>query len=71
MKDFINEIPDGELNFDDLLVSTLITLAPKLITIHCISSFKNKELLETIKNVFTNRVLICNGCNLCSQIYLN
>jgi putative sporulation protein YtxC len=71
MKDFINDIPGGELNFDDLLVSTLITLAPKLITIHGVSSFKNKELLETIKNVFANRVLMCNGCGLCNKNLLN
>jgi putative sporulation protein YtxC len=71
MEDFINDLPGNELNFDDLLVSTLITLAPRLITIHCVSSFKNKELLETIKNVFANRVLFCSGCSLCNKSFLN
>lgn len=65
IQDFVNEITEGEINYDDLLVSSLITLAPKKIIIHGPSQFKNKELLETIKNVFSGRVTICNGCESC------
>ena len=65
IKEYVTEISKGEINYDDLLVSSLITLAPKKITVHCIGNFKNKELLETIKNIFTGNVVICKSCKLC------
>lgn len=65
IQEFVNEINEGEINYDDLLVSSLITLAPKKIIIHSAGQFRNKELLETIKNVFSGRVLICSGCETC------
>jgi putative sporulation protein YtxC len=65
IQEFVNEISEGEINYDDLLVSSLITLAPKRIVIHYTGQFKNKELLETIKNVFLGKVIICNGCEIC------
>ncbi len=66
IQEFINEISEGEINYDDLLVSSLITLAPRSIVIHCIERFKNRELLETIKNVFSGKVFLCNGCSICT-----
>lgn len=65
IQEFVNEISEGEINYDDLLVSSLITLAPRNIVIHCIVRFKNRELLETIKNVFCGKVFLCNGCDMC------
>ncbi|MDP4092221.1 MAG: putative sporulation protein YtxC [Bacillota bacterium] len=65
IQEFMTEINEGEVNYDDLLVSSLITLAPRKIMIHSTEQFRNKELLETIKNVFSGRVLICTGCDLC------
>lgn len=66
IKEYLNEVSEGEINYDDLLVSSLITLAPKKITIHNISCFKNKELLETVRNIFYNNVSICKGCSICN-----
>lgn len=66
IQDFVNEISEGEINYDDLLVSSLITLAPKKIVIHSNGQFKNKELLETIKNVFNGKVVMCSQCELCT-----
>ncbi len=60
-----------ELNHDDLLVSTLITLAPKRIVIHNAYSFKNSMLLETIKSVFAGKILICGGCEACKAYNRN
>jgi putative sporulation protein YtxC len=65
IQEFVNEISEGEVNYDDLLVSSLITLAPRKLVIHCFGQFKNKELLETIKNVFSGKVDICGGCDIC------
>ncbi len=66
IQEFVNEIAGGEVNFDDLLVSSLITLSPRRIIIHGTDTFRNKELLETIKNVFAGKIVICSGCELCS-----
>ncbi|OPZ94268.1 MAG: YtxC-like family protein [Firmicutes bacterium ADurb.Bin419] len=65
IQEFMNDIPEGEINFDDLLVSSLITMAPKKVVIHSAKSFRNKELLETIKNVFWGKAIICPDCELC------
>ncbi|MCX7842995.1 MAG: putative sporulation protein YtxC [Clostridia bacterium] len=65
IQEFANEISEGEVNYDDLLVSSLITMAPRKLILHGTGRFKNKELLETIKNVFSEKVVICNGCDVC------
>ncbi len=65
IKDFLTELPETEINHDDLLVSSLITLAPKSIIIHNWERFKNQKLLDTIKNVFSGKVILCSGCSIC------
>ena len=65
IQDFVKEVSEGEINYDDLLVSSLITLAPNKIYIHLVGQIKNKELMETIKNVFVGKVVFCSGCEIC------
>ncbi len=65
MQDFLYELPETEINHDDLLVSSLITLAPKNIVIHNWEKFKNQKLLDTIKNIFSGKVVLCSGCGIC------
>ncbi|AUG59042.1 putative sporulation protein YtxC [Acetivibrio saccincola] len=65
IQEFMNDISSEEIKYDDLLVSSLITMAPRKIMIHGAKNFKNKELLETIKNVFWEKTFICAGCELC------
>ena len=67
IQEYVNEITEGEINYDDLLVSSLITFAPRKVVIHSMGHSRNKELMETIKNVFCGRVIICQGCELCSM----
>ena len=66
LSDLANESIRGEANYDDLLVSSLITVAPRDIIIHNMSNVRNKEIIETIKNVFCDRIRICSGCDLCT-----
>lgn len=72
---FFSEINDvkatGEVTIDDMLISALITNIPHHIVIHCSENSNNKEILETIKNVFENRVSFCNGCKLCRKYNQN
>ena len=58
--DFLNEIMaeqgNIDLNVEDILISGLITSAPKNINIYGKENCTNKEFLDTIENVFGNRV---------------
>lgn len=67
LEGFIIDLVDSEINYEDLLVSALITIAPRSITLH----YKHEgysATLETIKNVFTGRVSECTGCSLCAPV---
>ncbi len=52
-------------NKDDLLISGLITNSPKNIIIHGVENSLNVEIIETIKQVFEERVSFCHGCSKC------
>ena len=67
LRDLMNGGADSDINHDDLLVSSLITTAPKLIILHNVTNIKNKEMVETIKSVFGDRVKTCPGCSLCTD----
>lgn len=58
LEDLAKEISDKEISYDDLLISSLITIAPNRITIHQYDKISNTELLDTIKNVFCGRVVM-------------
>lgn len=61
--DFLKEITTEqgaiELNMEDVLISGLITNAPKNIIIYGKENCTNKEFLDTIKNVFEDKVVFC------------
>lgn len=63
--DFQAEAGRGELGEDDYLVSALISAAPEKIILHDAESFENKEVLNTLRRVFRERIEICNECALC------
>lgn len=58
----------GTANLEDLLISGLITNAPEKIVFHCIENCLNMELIETIKNVFLDKVSFCKTCKECKSI---
>ena len=59
-KEFLNEIKDNAdentINIEDVIISGLITNAPRKIKIFNEVKCNNKEFLRTIKNVFGERV---------------
>jgi len=59
---------DSKESQEELIISTMITSAPKKIIIHCAEHCKNKELLKTISKVFGERVHFCNRCTECKKI---
>lgn len=56
---------------EDLIISGLITTSPKKVIIHSVHNCKNKELMDTIKNVFEERVEYCNNCKQCDALKAN
>jgi putative sporulation protein YtxC len=55
---------DQEVEYEDWLLSALITLAPRRIILHIICPV---DVVEIIINVFQHRATICGGCELCGQ----
>lgn len=58
LEDLAREISEKEISHDDLLISSLITIAPQKITIHQFEQIQNKELLNTINKVFSGKVIL-------------
>ncbi|NLT20569.1 MAG: hypothetical protein GXY16_06185 [Syntrophomonadaceae bacterium] len=67
---YINEMKFNEINFDDVLISILITIAPRRIILHN-SGDINRQPIQTILKVFNDRIKICSGCFQCHHILNN
>lgn len=69
-KDFFSEIVDEidseGISKDDLLISTLIVLAPKRMIIHIDEIYENEDVIKILSSVFQDRVYFCFGCDKCS-----
>lgn len=57
--------PFGTLTREDKLLSRLITLSPKRIIIHRKQEIEKKELINTLLNVFGEKVRFCEDCPFC------
>ncbi|MGL4774581.1 MAG: putative sporulation protein YtxC [Clostridium sp.] len=72
LEEFLKELVDSKLgmeaNVEDVIISGLITNAPRNIIIHNEPLCTNKEFLDTIRNVFGDRVKECSGCAFCTAI---
>lgn len=60
------EFPDKDYNLEDLIVSTLIAVAPERIVIHT----REPELpvIRTISQIFEERAQVCSYCRICSSM---
>jgi len=61
----------GIANIEDVIISGLITNAPQRVIIHGVERCRNNEMIETIKNVFLDRLAFCDGCELCENDFIN
>lgn len=59
------EVNDPDLSYEDLMLSALITVAPKALTLHLKDAQKDFKTASTIISVFGSRVTTCSGCWLC------
>ena len=58
----------GSISMEDVIISGLITNSPQRIILHCVELCDNMEFVETIKNVFCDRVIMCDGCKICNRV---
>jgi putative sporulation protein YtxC len=68
LEEFVVEMVDSEVNYEDLLISALITLAPRRVSVHAVTLDERDESIETIKGVFGDRVTLCDGCEFCALV---
>ena len=63
--EYIKDSYDGKINYDDFLMSTLITLSPEKIIFHKYENMENEELKDTINKVFGKKISFCSKCQMC------
>jgi putative sporulation protein YtxC len=68
--DFILDI-NNDINYEDLLVSALISLSPQKIVFHYNEKKLPNNTLKTIQDVFVGRVETCTGCEICNELINN
>jgi len=58
---------DDHINYDDLLITALITIAPYSVMVHVPENNNAtiQNVVQIIKNIFDGRVMICYGCDFC------
>ncbi|HWJ03309.1 MAG TPA: putative sporulation protein YtxC [Verrucomicrobiae bacterium] len=67
LEGFVVDIVDNEITYEDLLISALITIAPRFVVLH-MHKYQETETLKTIRNVFGDRVSNCLDCELCNPL---
>jgi len=65
LKLIATEMRENDLSYDDLLISSLITIAPNNIVIHKTGNCSFDYIIGTITRIFNNKVELCNGCDWC------
>lgn len=69
LNEFLKDLEEvkftGTIGMEDIIISGLITNVPKRIVIHCKEHFESTEFINTIKDVFMERVAFCTGCEFC------
>jgi len=60
----LEEAGTKDINRDDLLISALITIAPRRVRLHAAVG-TDTEGLRTLRAVFAERLTVCRGCEIC------
>lgn len=66
LREIAKEMDENDMGYDDLLISSLITIAPKKLILHT-QERKEDDIIKIIMSIFNDKVEICDGCNLCSM----
>ncbi|GGD74739.1 putative sporulation protein YtxC [Paenibacillus nasutitermitis] len=60
----VAEMLESEMNMEDMIVSTLITISPEKIVIH--TRQPELQVMRTLETIFEQRVQLCVECSSCS-----
>ena len=63
-------LSDVSFSNNDYILNTLLTLLPKHIYLHTVSTSANFDFVNTLKLIFENRITICTDCSIC-HLYKN
>lgn len=63
--DFIVNLVGDSISYEDLLLSALISIAPRQIVLHLGLEKRLEAILEMFEMVFIDRVKVCRGCDFC------
>lgn len=63
---YLDDILLNDISLDDVLISILITIAPRRIILHNIKDMPASDSVEMIKKVFKEKIGVCDGCERCN-----
>lgn len=61
----VAEMLETEMNIEDMVISSLISVSPKQITVH--TRHPDMQVIRTIETIFDGRVNVCVKCSSCSS----
>lgn len=65
--DFGLDVASNMTQTEDILISALITCSPLKIIIHGLENIRCKESLDTLINIFGEKMILCSGCDKCKE----
>lgn len=63
----VAEMLESEMNMEDMIVSTLITVSPEQIVIH--TRYPDQPVMRTLETIFEHRVRLCTECGHCGAYF--
>jgi putative sporulation protein YtxC len=63
MDQFVVELMDKDINYEDVIVSTLISVSPGKLFVH--TRTPEQQVIKTILTIFEGRVELCTDCQVC------
>jgi putative sporulation protein YtxC len=63
MDQFVVELIDSDINYEDVIVSTLISVSPGKLYVH--SRTPETQVIKTIMTIFEGRAELCSDCHVC------
>jgi len=66
MDQFVVELIDKDISYEDVIVSTLISVSPGKLFVH--SQTPDEQVIKTILTIFEGRVELCTDCAVCMPL---
>jgi putative sporulation protein YtxC len=63
---FVVEMIDKDINYEDMIISTLVSISPEKVYIH--TRQKETQVIKTIQQIFEDRTVICDDCSICVPV---